>query len=229
MQYGYKISGFGSSEKFFEAERYLDKKLKDFTKEPAVFEEDGSRKQRWVRESEGAQTAVELVKNITESAVLVFSDIPLKMFRFGGLLMYLRDLPAMIFFAALYWVVYPLIAVRMPFRTGDGALSYWTALIVMLLVSSLALLIIILVSDKFLSARREHIRMRFMQFGGIFSVVLGIHELISSMSMSISSGTISGFHVSYLTFIARFLTKPLSLFLVLILVLRALGKGRKRR
>ncbi len=227
MQYGYKISAFASSQRFFEAEKFLDKYLKGYEKEGAVFSEDGSRSQKWVKSGDEKELSVELVKNVTESAVLVFSDTPIKLFRFGGAFFYLRDIIPMAAFAALYWVLYPKLAMKMPVNLGGSAPAYWGSILLFMLISAFVMLIMILVSDKFLSARREPFRTRFIQFGGVFSAVLGVYELISTVNSSINH-SLKAFSVSYQYFFSRLIMRPLSLLLILFAVLRLI-KGRGRR
>ena len=83
--YGYKISNFTKAKKYAEIEALLDKKLKGFEKQSYEFEKDGSVCQDYVRKNEdGTETTVTLAKNITESSIVVFSDIPLKFLRNGG-------------------------------------------------------------------------------------------------------------------------------------------------
>ena len=79
-----------------------------------MFGDDGSRTQIYRKKTDDGEQVVTLVKNITESGVMVFSDIPLPSLRKGGIILYLRDLPWMIAFAALYWVGYPVLLSKVP-------------------------------------------------------------------------------------------------------------------
>ena len=77
--YGYKISNFTKAKKYAEIEALLDKKLKGFEKQSYEFEKDGSVRQDYVRKYEdGTETTVTLAKNITESSIVVLTDITLK-------------------------------------------------------------------------------------------------------------------------------------------------------
>ena len=102
--YGYKISNFTKAKKYAEIEALLDKKLKGFEKQSYEFEKDGSVRQDYVRKNEdGTETTVTLAKNITESSIVVFSDIPLKFLRNGGWCLLTADILPMLIFTALYW------------------------------------------------------------------------------------------------------------------------------
>ena len=104
--YGYKISNFTKAKKYAEIEALLDKKLKGFEKQSYEFEKDGSVCQDYVRKNEdGTETTVTLAKNITESSIVVFSDIPLKFLRNGGWCLLTADILPMLIFTALYWFV----------------------------------------------------------------------------------------------------------------------------
>lgn len=163
--YGYKISGLARSEKYFEAERLLDKKLKNFEKDNAVFEEDGSIRQIYRRKNEdGSETEITLVKNITESAVIVFSDIPLKFLKYGGIILYVRDIAPTIIFAVLYYFLYKL------------ALRYFmayslTALTLVALAAAAIFTVTDLLTYRLLDKNRSRLRIRFIQSGSIFTVI----------------------------------------------------------
>ena len=102
--YGYKISNFTKAKKYAEIEALLDKKLKGFEKQSYEFEKDGSVCQDYVRKNEdGTETTVTLAKNITESSIVVFSDIPLKFLGNGGWCLLTADILPMLIFTALYW------------------------------------------------------------------------------------------------------------------------------
>ena len=95
--YGYKISNFTKAKKYAEIEALLDKKLKGFEKQSYEFEKDGSVRQDYVRKNEdGTETTVTLAKNITESSIVVFSDIPLKFLRNGGWCLLTADILPML-------------------------------------------------------------------------------------------------------------------------------------
>ncbi len=159
--YGYKISGFSDNARFCEAQEILDKKLKDWNKSSACFDEDGSVSIVYSKENEdGTQSEVKLVKNITESAVLVFSDIPIKIFSKGGILIYLRDLiPAAIFLAVYiigyhYWIKLPL-----------WNMYNLHELILPSLIFTFFCFMLSLITYKTLSKNRNPLRIRLIQTG----------------------------------------------------------------
>lgn len=107
-EYGYKISEMAGAERFFEAERLLDIKLKGFEKGNAEFDEDGSRRQEYIKSADdGSRERVTLIKNVTECGTLVFSDIPLKFFRFGGKVFYLWDILPTALTGIFWWGIFP--------------------------------------------------------------------------------------------------------------------------
>ncbi len=160
--YGYKISGLARSEKYFEAEKLLDRKLKGFSKDNAVFAEDGSITQRYFRENEdGTLTEVTLVKNITETAVLVFSDIPLKYLKFGGKLLYLRDIIPTFIMAGIYWGSYRYALTK----TSLGAKP-----VMLMAVCAIIYAFICFASIKPLSKNRSPLRVRFIALGSVFTL-----------------------------------------------------------
>lgn len=103
--YGYKISGFARTERYKEAELLLDRKLKGWEKGSEGFAEDGSVTLCYKKtEEDGSVKEVSLEKNITESFVMVLSDIPIKSLRFGGAVFYLRDIiPVALFIFGWYF------------------------------------------------------------------------------------------------------------------------------
>ncbi|MCM1579588.1 MAG: hypothetical protein NC078_12405 [Ruminococcus sp.] len=116
-EFGYKISGMAGAERYFEAERLLDIKLKGFEKGNAAFEADGSRRQEYIKnEEDGEEKKVTLVKNVTESGTLVFSNFELKFFKFGGRIFYLWDILPTVIMGLFWWRVFP--------RLMSGVIGY---------------------------------------------------------------------------------------------------------
>lgn len=163
--YGYKISGFAHSERYFEAEALLDRKLKGFEKDNAAFEEDGSRRQRYFRKNEdGSETEVLLTKNVTESGIMVFSDIPLKYLQKGGLVFYIRDIIPTLIIAAIYWGSYYYI---MRQRWAGGGLN---KLLQIAFVCGIIFTVVSRIAIRVLNKNRSPLRVRFMALGSIFGV-----------------------------------------------------------
>ena len=198
-QYGYKISGFARSEKFFETEKYLDRKLKDFQKDNASFADDGSRTQVYRKTTEDGEQTVTLVKNITESGVMVFSDIPLPTLRHGGIILYLRDIVWMVAFAGVYWVGYPLLLNK--FRSIIAHLTRWGTMA----AAAVVIAFLMLATYNPVSVRRTPARVRFLQLGGFFSIILGIHDLGSMVFSRIND---------YRSFFNNLALSPLSALLI---------------
>lgn len=160
--YGYKISGLARSEKYFEAEKLLDLTLKGFEKDNAVFSEDGSITQRYSKKNEdGSETEVTLVKNITESGIMVFSDIPLKYLKWNGKILYLRDVIPTLILAGIYWKSY---------SYGLVSTSFGRNITQLFLIAGFLYTFISLAACKILSKNRSALRVRFMALGSVFSV-----------------------------------------------------------
>lgn len=164
-QYGYKISGFAKNEKFIEAEKFLDKKLKGYEKHSGAFEDDGSMSIVYRKDDAGNSAEVKLTKNITESAVMVFSDVPLKYFRHGGWRLYLRDIIPAIIFAAVFFAV-QIINTKIE----------WPSPVMLLAEAALGALFF-LVTQKAVSRNRSRLRVRFIQCGGIITMLLVLWNL----------------------------------------------------
>ncbi|MBQ7990622.1 MAG: hypothetical protein IJ251_06200 [Oscillospiraceae bacterium] len=174
-QYGYKLSGFARSEKFFEAEHYLDRRLKGFTKENASFAEDGSRTQTWKMTSDEGEKTVTLVKNITESGVIVFSDVELKELKHSGLLCFLRDVLWQAAFAALYWIGFMWFQRTPAYGFMMANVGVWGAV----LGIGVLYAVIIALTYRPVSVRRIPSRTRFIQAGGVFTVAMILYKLWS--------------------------------------------------
>ncbi len=218
-QYGYKLSGLARSEKFFEAEHYLDKRLKGFEKDNAVFADDGSRTQVYRRKSDEGEQTVTLVKNITESGVLVFSDIELKDLKHGGIILYLRDILWQAAFAALYWIGYPKSKSTMPI----GIMMSRLKPIGTCLVISIAVALLMIVTYKLVAVRRTPARVRFIQTGGVFSIVMMFYTL---WSLTFKHGG-----MPLPSFVNSFVQTPLAPLLIgcfLLWLIPQLMKGRQR-
>lgn len=172
QQYGYKISGMARGVKFSEAEVFLDKKLKGYEKMNASFSEDGSRTQVYKRKNEdGTENEVTMVKNVTESGIIVFSDLPLKFFKFGGWVLYLRDIVPTVIFGLIYWLGY--------FKLINT--SVFNGKILMLLLAAIvggaAAFLLCLLTHKILDNNRSELRIRFIQLGGIISIVPALYYI----------------------------------------------------
>lgn len=266
MQYGYKISGFASSERFFETERFLDIYLKGYEKGDTEFSEDGSRRQIWIRhgtaadedrkgffsdlmralpglfglraaskggkpaeegketvsessESAAVQTRVELVKNVTESAVMVFSDEEIRWLKRGGIFLYLRDLPLMILFCAVYFVGAVFLK-RYLFTLNTDLYYTLGGHIITFLGLGILGTVITLLTFKPISSLRTHLRTRFIQLGGMFSVVLGIFEFSKVLKAGVGRP---------MNFIYLMLDCPPTVILLVILFLYIIRRVTKRR
>lgn len=180
--FGYKLSGFPTQTKFAEAEAYLDKRLKGFLKLSPTFEADGSKTLVYTRTSEenkDEQETVTLVKNVTECAVMVFSDIPLKEFSVGGWALFARDIIPWLIFSLGYSLIYEFLLRHL----GDMHLnlsSLWV-------LFGTAAVLINLVSNIWLRKNRSIPRIVFIQSGNfmtIFIYLRGLYRLVHYWSPS---------------------------------------------
>ena len=212
QQYGYKISGMARGVKFDEAEVFLDKKLKDYEKMNASFSEDGSRTQVYKRKNEdGTENEVTMVKNVTESGILVFSDLPLKFFKFGGWVLYLRDIVPTIIFGLIYWLGY--------YKLVNSSMFNGKILMLLLaaVVGGFAAYLLSLFTYKLLDKNRSELRIRFIQLGGIISIVPVLYFITRAFARWSVSRML--WHV---------LATPYPAFIVCILIiLEASSKGRR--
>lgn len=180
--YGYHISNLPRQEKFEEVEKYLDKKLKGWEKPNIVFEKDGTIRQRYIKKNDESNTnadndtsseentneenkdttEVVLVKNITECNITVYSDIELKFLKFDGKLLLLRDVIPTVIFAAVQWILMRWVI----FLACYGTLSRYIALSAALVFVTV---IINFATVKLLHVRRNMLRVRLIQYGGIFT------------------------------------------------------------
>lgn len=164
LNYGYIISQLARHERFNEAEWLLDKLLKGYSKGSRQFEEDGSTSLTYTKETGDDKQLVILKRNVTESHVVVFSDTPLKIFRFGGWIFYLRDvIPSLLFFLVYYiWGIQfntRLIYSGEPFKQLFAIVG-----------GAAAALVINLATRRLLSRNRSYDRICCVQFGGLFSL-----------------------------------------------------------
>ena len=180
-QYGYKISELSRAEKFAEAECFLDRKLKGYEKQMSGFEADGSVTIRYTKKADdGSVSEISLVKNITESAIMVFSDKELKYFKRGGWILYLRDLIPTVLFSCVIWYLF--IAV---YFVGNGFYDLLQKFVLMLV----AIVAADLITGRFLSKNRSRERIAFIQSGGIFTVLLSLYYVIDCARVGISIKT----------------------------------------
>lgn len=167
-EYGYLISNLPRNEKYTETEAFLDKKLNGFEKDNAVFENDGSMRQVYRRtEEDGSVTEISLVKNITESSIVVFSDIPLKYFQKGGAVLYVRDIVPSVIFGAFYWAGIGTTLMR---AFMYGSRTYIPIFLVTLVFS----VVINMMSLEKFSENRSLLRVQIIQMGSVFIIVPAI-------------------------------------------------------
>ncbi|MCM1523699.1 MAG: hypothetical protein NC120_04495 [Ruminococcus sp.] len=164
-QYGYLISNLPRNEKYAETEAFLDKKLKGFEKDNAVFEKDGSMKQVYRRTDEdGGVTEVSIVKNITESSIVVFSDIPLKYFKRGGAVLFARDIAPSALFGVFYWAA---VGTELMRRFMFGFDVYIPALLISVVLAAA----INMISMNYLRKNRSLLRVQIIQMGSVFIII----------------------------------------------------------
>lgn len=163
--YGYILSNLARHERFNEAEWLLDRVLKGYTKGNRQYEEDGSLSVTYTKKELDGEKTVLLKRNVTESNTAIFSDVPLKIFRFGGWIFYIRDLiPSLAFFLLYYFCLVPL-NTRMIYD-GDPFLK------LLAIVGGSAIgLVINLITRRIISTERSYDRVCFVQFGGLFSAI----------------------------------------------------------
>lgn len=166
LSYGYIISNLPRHERFNEAEWLLDKLLKGYSKGSKQFEEDGSISLAYSKETEEGEKQVVLKRNVTESYVAVFSDIPLKIFKFGGFIFYLRDIiPSLVFFM-IYCIWGLEFNTRLIF-SGDSVKK-----LIAIVGGAAAAFVINLITKRFIMKNRSYDRVCFIQFGGLFSAIM---------------------------------------------------------
>ena len=196
--YGYKISNFTKAKKYAEIEALLDKKLKGFEKQSYEFEKDGSVRQDYVRKNEdGTETTVTLAKNITESSIVVFSDIPLKFLRNGGWCLLTADILPTLIFTALYWFGMNYI-VRL--IVWAPTVQY---IISFLLIASVIMLGVNLIAAKLLMRRRSLARTLWIETAGIFSLPIFFWILFNVFA-----------HVSLMHMLEMLLYSPLPVIII---------------
>lgn len=179
MNYGYIIAQLPRHERFNEAELLLDKLLKEYAKGSKQFEEDGSITITYSKETEDGEKQVILKRNVTESHVAVFSDVPLKIFKFGGWIFYLRDIiPSLVFFLIYYFCGMPL---TLKFVFSDDLFKK----IIAIAGGSFAALIINLLTRRLISKNRSYDRICCIQFGGLFSLFYILAVMVDYTGMGI--------------------------------------------
>ncbi|MCR5807861.1 MAG: hypothetical protein K6G68_12615 [Oscillospiraceae bacterium] len=221
--YGYKISGFASAERFFEAEHFLDRYLKGYEKKQTSFSSDGSRSQKWEKQDGDNTLTVELVKNITESGIMIFSDEEIKKLKHGGIWLYIKDIIPTIIFAAIYWVGMPYILTRVRYKNYFIKIGTLIGLAAVMLILRL---IIDAVKKKMpRPSMRTPRRSKFVQYGGVISVILSVFTVLDQFGKSVSAigdyGLTKG--GSYLYFINLFILSPVAV-IVMQLILSELIK-----
>ena len=195
--YGYKISNFTKAKKYAEIEALLDKKLKGFEKQSFEFEKDGSVRQDYVRKNEdGTETTVTLAKNITESSIVVFSDIPLKFLRNGGWCLLTADILPMLIFTALYWFGMNYIVQLIAWAPTEQYISF-------LLIASVIMLGVDLIAAKLLMRRRSLARTLWIETAGIFSLTIFFWILFKVFA-----------HVSLMQMLKMLLYSPLPVIII---------------
>ena len=195
--YGYKISNFTKAKKYAEIEALLDKKLKGFEKQSYEFEKDGSVCQDYVRKNEdGTETTVTLAKNITESSIVVFSDIPLKFLRNGGWCLLTADILPMLIFTALYWFGMNYIVQLIAWAPTEQYISF-------LLIAAVIMLGVDLIAAKLLMRRRSLARTLWIETAGIFSLPIFFWTLFKVFA-----------HVSLMQMLKMLLYSPLPVIII---------------
>ncbi|MBQ5333764.1 MAG: hypothetical protein J6K92_11010 [Oscillospiraceae bacterium] len=172
QSYGYILSGLARHDRLNEAEWLLDKILKGYSKGNKQFEEDGSITITYSKADEDGEKQVILKRNVTESCIMVLSDIPLKIFRFGGWIFYLRDIIPSLAFALIYFIfgvkfLSPMIL--------SNKLEKW---IIAVFAGAAAALVLNLITAPLLKKNRSFDRICCIQFGGIFSLFLILFFMI---------------------------------------------------
>ncbi|MDD6991353.1 MAG: hypothetical protein PUI48_05960 [Oscillospiraceae bacterium] len=189
LSYGYIISNLPRHERFNEAEWLLDKLLKDYSKGSKQFEEDGSISLAYSKETEEGEKQVVLKRNVTESYVAVFSDIPLKIFKFGGFIFYLRDIiPSLVFF--MIYFIWGIDFNKRLIISGIPADR-----LIAIVGGAAAGLIINLLTRRLISKNRSYDRICCIQFGGLFSLIY-----ILAVMVKYSGTGIMNFWIGVLSF-----------------------------
>lgn len=179
LSYGYIISNLPRHERFNEAEWLLDKLLKGYSKGSKQFEEDGSISLAYSKETEEGEKQVVLKRNVTESYVAVFSDMPLKIFKLGGWIFYLRDIiPSLVYF--LIYIIWGM-PLTIKFIFSDDPFKKLIAIV----GGSFAALIINLLTRRLISKNRSYDRICCIQFGGLFSLFYILAVMVDYTGMGI--------------------------------------------
>ena len=167
--YGYKISNLTRAKKYEEIEALLDKKLTDFEKKSFVFEPDGSVNQDYIRKNDdGTETKVTLSKNVTESSIVVFSDIELKFIKHGGYSLLMADIIPTLIFDVVYWA--GMGPVLVPFLYNKSSdFVFWIVIFTVVMTGAN------LISWNRLTNVRTDRRVRFIQAGGIISLAVFLY------------------------------------------------------
>ncbi|MDY3791885.1 MAG: hypothetical protein SOZ56_05335 [Oscillospiraceae bacterium] len=189
LSYGYIISNLPRHERFNEAEWLLDKLLKGYSKGSKQFEEDGSISLAYSKETEEGEKQVILKRNVTESYVAVFSDIPLKILKFGGFIFYLRDIiPSLVFF--MIYFIWGIDFNKRLIISGIPADR-----LIAIVGGAAAGLIINLLTRRLISKNRSYDRICCIQFGGLFSLIY-----ILAVMVKYSGTGIMNFWIGVLSF-----------------------------
>lgn len=185
MNYGYIIAQLPRHERFNEAEWLLDKLLKDCSKGNRQYEEDGSISITYSRETDDGEKQIVLKRNVTESYVAVFSDVPLKIFKFGGWIFYIRDIiPSLVFFM-IYFIWGTEFNMRL-ISSGDPFKR-----LIAIAGGAAAGLIINLLTRRLLKKNRSYDRICCVQFGGLFSLFYILSVMIKYTGTGIMNFWIS--------------------------------------
>ena len=164
--YGYKICGFARTERYNEAVKYLDKRLKDYEKQGEQFEEDGSVSVKYIKTHEdGSAFEVSVKKDVTESSVMVFSDVPIKAFKKGGLFFYLRDILPVILINAVYYVGFELFLSYSASVLGNANIYSYSSLLTLAAFFGIFCIIFNCVTYVMLKENRTMFRISLIQFG----------------------------------------------------------------
>lgn len=134
------------------------------------------------KNEDGTETTVTLAKNITESSIVVFSDIPLKFLRNGGWCLLTADILPMLIFTALYWFGMNYIVQLIAWAPTEQYISF-------LLIAAVIMLGVNLIAAKLLMRRRSLARTLWIETAGIFSlpiffwILFKVFDHVSLMQM----------------------------------------------
>ncbi len=181
QSYGYVLSNLARHDRLNEAERLLDRVLKGYSKGSKQFDEDGSIAIVYSKASEDGEKQVILKRNVTESCIMVTSDIPLKIFRFGGWIFYLRDIVPTLAFFLLYCILG--VKINSMLILSDESVKMLLAIA----GGAAAALVINLITRRLLGRNRSFDRICFIQLGGIFSIIMILAVMVKNTGIGIWS------------------------------------------